>query len=148
MKKILVVITTLLLIPFMVQAKDNVVEVNPSTIEDNKLVLDFKMYEVEDYIEYKVKVKNNTNETLEVDQSNLVSSSNYIKYSISGDSSIKGKEEKEILLRITYQNKVDNKDYFSAKYINQDKIPLVFKSTSLINPETIRNVLPIILVIS
>ena len=163
MKKYVLLLFIILFLPLMVKAEDknivleaislneksdNVVEINPATIEDNKLVLDFKMYEVDDYIEYKVKVKNNTNETLEVDQSNLVSSSNYVKYTITGDNSIKGKEEKEILLRITYQNKVENKDFFSAKYINQDKIPIVFKSPTIINPETIRNILPIILIIS
>ena len=160
MKKYVLLLFIILLLPIMVNAEDrnivlesislnekseNVEEITPATIEDGKIVLDFKMYEVEDYIEYKVKVKNNSKETLEVDQSSLANI-NYVKYSVDS-TSIKGGEEKEILLRITYQNKVADKDFFSAKYINQDKIPLVFKSPTIINPETIRNILPIILII-
>ena len=162
-KYIVLLLLTITLLPILVQAEDksivlksislneksdNVVEVSPATIKDNKLLVDFKMYEVGDYIEYKIKVQNNSRETLEVDESRLLPSVNYIKYSVDSNSkSIKAGEEKDILLKITYQNKVENGDYFSAKYINQDKIPLVFKSPTIINPETIRNILPILLII-
>ena len=160
MKKVFTILLMLLLLPLMVNAsgsnielKDislnekssNVEEVTPASIVDGKIKLDFKMYEVGDYIEYKVKVKNTTSELLELDKSSLLASVNYIKYSVDINTLNSG-EEKEILLRITYQNKVADGDYFSAKYINQDKIPLKYISPSMINPPTSNNLLIIVLV--
>ena len=162
-KYIIILLLSITLLPILVQAEDksivlktislnekseNVEEISPATIEDNKLLLDFKMYEVGDYIEYKVKVKNNSNETLEIDQNSL-NTDDYVKYSIMGSNSIKSGEEEDILLRITYQNKVDDDKYESAKYISKGKIPLKFQTAKIdiLNPETFTNKLPIFLVI-
>ena len=164
MKKVILLLLTILLLPIMVYAEDkkvilesislngksdNVVEVSPATMEDNKVILDFKMYEVDDYIEYKIKVKNNSNETLEIDNSSVTSPVKYVKYSVDSTSKIiKSGEEKDIILKIAYQNKVEDGEFVSAKYTSTNKIPLVFKSPSIINPKTIRNILPLLLVIS
>ena len=153
MNKFVLLLLTILLLPIMVYAEDkkvllesirlneksdNVVEISPATIEDNKIKLDFKMYEVDDYIEYKIKVKNNSKDTLEIDESKVVSSVKYVKYSVDSKSKIiKSGEEKDIILKITYTNKVDDGEFFSAKYTNINKIPLIFKTQSIINPKTI-----------
>lgn len=81
-KRIIFLLLIIFLLPIFVNAEDkkivlksidfsdkseNVEEVTPASIVDGKIALDLKMYEVGDYIEYKVKVKNNSNEILEID---------------------------------------------------------------------------------
>lgn len=50
-------------------------------------------------------------------------------------------------MKITYQNKVADEDYFSAKYVKQEKLQLKFKSASIINPSTFTNKLSVILLL-
>ena len=117
----------LLLIPFMVLAEEcnindvvissiepiktngNLVEKTEATAEGKKINLDLKVYEEGDSIEYKVLLKNTSNEDYYFDENSLKQDNDYMSYEfIYQDNSniIKPKEEKELIIRVTYKNKV------------------------------------------
>ena len=83
-----------------IQLKDKteyVEEKTPATLEANKIGLDLQMYEVGDYVEYKLKVSNSSNESYYFDK-DLLADSDYFDYSISykdQDHIIKPNEKKK-----------------------------------------------------
>ena len=151
MKKILFVMITIFLLPIFVYADDNnlvlksiileklsedVEELSPARIENNKINLDLKMYEVGDTAEYIVTVENTSDKDLYIEK-NLV---NTDKSTV-----IEKNSEKEFLLKVKYQNEVAKENFFSAKFKDTSKLSFLFTNSS--NPETKRNIILFLFVI-
>ncbi len=164
MRKILllVIIATLFLINYSVFAEEcktnnigiesiNVKEkskyteelANP-TLENNKLKLNLKMYDVGDYINYEIKIKNNSNEVYYFDENSINNNSNYFIYSLSykdGSNRIEPNKSKIIYLKVEYKNEVEKQKFFSGKYNDNGivSINLVDRKPILNNPLTKSN---------
>ena len=161
MKKLILFIM-ILLFPMLVNAEENnlvlksitleklsedVEELSPATIEDNKINLDLKMYEVGDTAEYKVTIQNPTDKDLYLEQNIVNTESTYFDYELLGvDKStvIEKNSEKEFLLKVKYQNEVEKENFFSAKFKDTSSLSFLFSNSS--NPETKRNILLILIV--
>ena len=92
-----------------IKTNGNLVEKTEATAEGQKINLDLKVYEEGDSIEYKVLLKNTSNEDYYFDENSLKQDNDYMSYEfIYQDNSniIKPKEEKELIIRVTYKNKV------------------------------------------
>ena len=162
MKKVFLLIIMILLLPLFVYAEDNdiilesiefvkgsdyVEDLSNPTIENNKINLDVKLYEIGDYAEYKIKAKNPTNKDLYIEKNIVNTDSNYFDYEISGidkTTVIDKNSEKGFILRVTYQNAVPKEDFFSAKY--KDVSNVAFHFSDGINPETKRSILLLLVV--
>ena len=123
-------------------------EINSPTFDNNNLNFDLKMYDLNDYVEYKIVVKNTSDEKLIFDANSLNKDSDYIEYqAIYKDDSkeINPNEEKEILIRVSYKKEVSSDKFRNGKYIVSDSVMLdANEAPSIIdiitNPETKRNI--------
>ena len=161
-KKLLFIIMFTLCLPLMVNAEEcnsrnikiknvevkgkseYVEELSDSTFENNRLNLDLKMYDVGDYIEYKLKVKNDSNENYYFNKDSLNINSDYFDYYISykdNSNKIEPNEEKIIYLKVQYKKEVEKEKFFSGKYIDKNNILLNISNQNSIfsNPLTNNN---------
>ena len=169
---ILFVFFSMLIIPFITNAEEcsndsvkiqsisikdkseYVEELSDTTFKDNKLNLDLKMYDVGDYIEYELKVKNDSNEDYYLNKDSLDINSDYFEYSITfsdNSNKIEPNTEKTIYLRVEYKNEVEKDKFFSGKYVSNNTVTLksinTKNSNSITNPLTNNNKLTIFLFI-
>ena len=121
MKKLYIFIIMILLFPMFVYAEDNnlvlksitleklsenVEELSPARIENNKIHLYLKMYKVGDIVEYIVVVENSTDKDLYLEQNIINPESTYFDYELLGvDKStvIEKNSEKAFKLKVKYQ---------------------------------------------
>ena len=152
-----------LFLPFMVFAEENLTissvekvgvegyteEITTPTIENDTIKLNIKMYDVNDSITYKITINNNSDNDCYIDVNNMIEdSSSYIDYNLSlvGDyNEFKSKSNRELLLKITYSNAVDNSllniNNISFNASNSIKINVSTSSTpieeeKIVNPKT------------
>lgn len=159
MKKIIIpIVLVLLIIPFMVYAEtcdtskitvssisvdsnsDSTEELEQATVDGKSINLNLSMSEVGDYIQYKVLVKNESNDDFLLNDKSFSIESDYIDYSISSiDNSniVKANSNKEVYLKVEYKKEVPI-DEFSSGTFNDKKTVTVNLSTNNIitNPET------------
>ena len=117
---------------------DNVTEKSSPVFKNRDLNLDLKMIEVGDSIEYKMIVKNDSNEDYELDKTSLNTSSDYIEYTFDmkdNDKIIKAGETKEVYLRVQYKNEV-SPDSFTNGIYHDNKNLMVNLETEETNPIT------------
>ena len=153
MKKILILL--LLIIPFIVKAETcdinkitieeisidnrngNVIEKTEATI-DNNIDLDLNMNNVGDNITYKITIKNNSYEDIEINEENI-KNSEYIKYSIYNEEEsllIKARTSKTVFLKIKYEKEVPEELLVNDTYDDEMELSLALSSVGLINPKT------------
>lgn len=156
MKKRIPLLLLILLIPFIVQAQtcdENdikistiekgtntgaVEEIQEPVINGRKIKLDLKMKNVGDSIEYKLFIKNDSNEDYSLDENSLLEASDYIEYSLDMDNDekiIKAHEGKDVYLSVTYKKAVNDSDFVNGVY--QDNKSLVVNLKN--NEETTNN---------
>ena len=138
MKKLLLpIILFIMFLPFYVNAEtcdtdkitissitienksDNVIEVDKATASGKKISLNLSMSEVGDNIEYKIIVKNDSNEAYLLDKNSFNVSSNYVKYTFEteDDSNIvKANSSKEVYLKVYYTNEIPEDDFEVGTY--------------------------------
>ncbi len=162
MKKIFVLLVVLFM-PFMVSAKtcdtskitidsinlDNksntVSEITPATASGKNVNLDLAMSKKGDNIQYKIVIKNDSDEDFEIDSNSLGLNSNYVTYTIDAgdDNIVKANSTKTVQLRVEYTSLVPANEYKSGVY--KDSKDLVVNLSNgrqiLSNPETGRNIL-------
>ena len=165
MKKVIIlIITFLLFLPSTVTAeeckKDNITiksiqlkdkasyveEVSPTIVDTNKIDMDLKMYEVGDYVEYKLNVSNTSDENYYFNKDSLGINSDYFNYSISykdNSNIIKAHDEKEIVLKVQYKKEIDKLNFYSGKYNDRNNIVINLSTNQSIidimtNPNTRR----------
>ena len=125
---------------------ENVEEVSPVSFQNNKLNMDLKMFDVGDYIEYKLLLKNTSNDDYYFDKKSLNIDSKYLIYNIDyiDDSNIiPANSEKSFSIKIQYNSEVNKTDIRGGKYTFNDNNTLHFseKSSTIIdliaNPKNI-----------
>ena len=139
MKYLKYILLLLLLIPTIVLAKVNVVEVtsieleekspnveiiDETVIEGSNLSFNNKFYEVNDYIKYKVVIKNTSGEDIDIVKTKDSIQTKYFLYDADMGSikKIKKNEEKDLILIVKYNTKVNREDVVSGKYVETQKI--------------------------
>ena len=158
----LLVILTLLILPFMVKAEDiceddkisitsievetipnSIEEVTPGTVEGKTINLNLSMSEEGDYIQYKLLVKNDSNQDYELSSNSITSDSDYVEYSIEtedGSNVIEAKSSKNALLTVRYANQVPSNVFENGTYNNVQSLKVEFTSENTINvPDTLKN---------
>ena len=156
-KYLLLFLITLMFIPFIVKAEtcdtskitissitlqnksQNVNELSEATASGKNNNLDLSMSNVGDNIEYKILVKNDSNDDYELNNSSFNVSSNYIDYSIHTDDNsniVKANSTKLVHLKVKYANQVPD-DKFEEGSFSENKSMVVNLSTNSIeNPKT------------
>ena len=112
-------------------------ELNEPLIENKKIILDLQLYDPGDYIEYSVKVKNNSDKDVSFDESSFKFNSDYIDYSFSYEddtNTIKSKTEKIIKIKIEYKNKVPTDKLENDVFNVKDEMTIIL--SNLVNPKT------------
>ena len=112
---------------------------NDAEIINNKIVLNLKMYEVGDSVEYQFMVKNNTSKDYQFNSKDFVNSNTTVEYEIIGEGTsnlIEKNSSKKFSLIVTYKNEVDRTLFKAGKYDSSSKLIYELKEHHLINPET------------
>ena len=105
----------------------NAVEKNKASIEDGNINLDLSMFDVGDSITYKMLIRNDSNDNLEINEDSFnISSSNYIKYSLNDEDSVlvRAKSTKPIYLKVEYENEIPESDLEDGSYKEQKDLTL------------------------
>ena len=155
MKKLLLLI--LLFIPFMVQAKsefdqnkvyitkiekyqksDEVEELSAPTFSGKTLNVDLRMRYLNDYMTYKVTVKNDNDEPCELDTSTFKANSPYMEYQMTYDNTnvIGAKSEKIFYLKVIYKTEVPDSSYTGGVYRENKELKFDIKIPEVTNPKT------------
>lgn len=106
---------------------DNVKELNEATASGKNINLTLSMSEVGDNIEYKLVVRNDSNEDYELGENSFNLNSDYIDYSFETEDNsniIKPNSSKNIHLIVEYKNKVPSEEFAAGKY-NYNKTVVV-----------------------
>ena len=158
MKKLLILLV-LLLVPFVVKADDieikkievveksDDVEVNSDPVyKDGQLSFDLSFTNVSDFVKFKITIKNNTEEDLEVDKTPQYGKNKYIKYTIIYDEKnnlLKAGEEKVLYILATYDAEIPVDEFDNGEYNEQGNVELFVDNTK--NPLTLSGV-PLIMI--
>ncbi len=122
---------------------DNVTEIEQPVIEGKKIKVNLKMKKVNDSIEYKMVVKNDSNEDFELDNNSFNVNSDYIEYNIKTDDDtliVKAGKTKEIYLKIQYKNEVPDNVFTDGKFNDTKSFLLNISNDQTIEvPDTIKN---------
>ena len=158
MKKILILLV-LLLVPFIVKAQDvditkveiveksDDVEINADPKFDGQaLNLDLSFTNVSDFVKFKITIKNNTSEDLEIDKTPKYGKNKYIKYTIIYDEKnniLKAGETKVMYVLATYETEIPNEEFDNGEYNEQGNIEVFVSGAQ--NPKTLSGV-PLIMI--
>ncbi len=168
--KILLIIMCIFFLSFMVNAEEcniNSIEINSISVKEkseyveelseasfkgDKIYLNLKMFDVGDYIEYTLKVKNESNDDFYFDENSLNINSNYFDYSLTykdNSNKIESGTLKTIYLKVQYKKEVDKEKFFSGKYVDKNNVLLDIstKNPIITNPLTKNNKLFLSLVL-
>ena len=138
-----------LLIPFIVNAEVKItnieqiditegLKVDDPTYKDLTINFNIKFNKVEDFIKYKVTIKNDTNKDYEIATTNNDSKDDYIKYKYKFDDDdkiIKANNEKILFITITYDKEVSLSKFVDGKYIDEKKVSISLSNEEK-NPKT------------
>ncbi len=155
MKKILLSILLLIFfVPFIVNAEtcdtskisissikieessDNVTEIDEATASGKNINLNLAMSEVGDSINYKVVIKNDSNEDYELNKNSLNISSDYIDYVLESEDHsniIKANSSKVVYLKVNYANEVPEEKFESGTFNDNIVMTLNLSSEDLTN---------------
>ena len=98
---------------------DNVEETDEATANGRNINLNLSMSEVGDTIEYKILVKNDSNEDYELDKNSFNINSDYIDYTLTSEdnsNTVKAGEVKSVYLKAKYKKEVPDEAFESGKY--------------------------------
>jgi len=92
------------------------------SFNETQIDLSINLHEVEDYIKYKIELKNNTSKEVTITELNLgLKDSDYIKYELSGDTKISANSTSAVYLTITYSNYVELGDNACMEGYNENQ---------------------------
>jgi surface protein len=120
----------------------NIVETSAMTFEDASANIDLNMNVIGDAIEYKLVLKNTSDEDYYFDENSLVNNTDYIEYTVSyddNDNVVKSGEEKIVYLKVTYKNKVQSGNNNAVIDDSVVKVNLTNGDNSLIIPDTLKD---------
>ena len=158
---ILIVLLFIMFLPFYVNAKTcdtdkisissitteetigGAEEISAATASGKKINLNLSMSEVGDNIEYKIVVKNDSNEDYELDKKSLNLNSDYFNYSLeSNDNSnvIKANSTKNIKLIVKYKNEVPENKFENGSYSNNKTMTIkLYNGNTIEIQDTLKN---------
>ena len=162
MKKfILLILLFLLYIPLFVNAEtcdtdkisissitiesksDSVEELDEATANGKSIILNLSMSNVGDNIEYKIVVKNDSNEDYELDKNSFNLSSDYIEYTLDTEDNtniVKANSSKVVSLKVNYANELPDDAFESGTYNDNKSMTLNLSTGDIINvPDTLKN---------
>ena len=117
------------------KSSDNVEE-KQTDAAGREIILLLGMKEVGDNIEYKVIVKNDSNEDYELNKDSFKSQSGYFDYSISSkDNSfiVKANSSKEIRLKVSYRNQVPEDGFKNGMFMYEENLAFNLATEDKIN---------------
>ena len=153
-KFILPILLFLMFIPFVVNAEtcdtdkisissitlrdktENVIELDEATASGKNINLNLSMSNVGDNIEYKIVVKNDSNEDYEIDKTSLKLNSDYINYSFETDDNsniVKANSSKNVIIRVEYKNEVPDEAFESGTYNDNKSMTLNISTGDTMN---------------
>ncbi len=160
-KKLLLLLIVFMMIPMRVLAADECdpssvkienVEVNDTrgnieensnpTSDNNELNLDLNMNVPGDSIEYKLTLKNTSEEDYYFDENSLVKNMDNVEYEFSysdGDNIVKSGEEKIVILKVTYKDKVAASQLDNGVMSQNNTVTLNLTNRNINIPDTLRN---------
>ena len=107
-------------------------EMQESSINNNTINLNLKMYDVGDSSTYDITVENTSNEDYYFTKDSMKLENDYLEYSLKNDSEvIPAKKEKAIELKVSYKNKIPNESYSDT-----NKLSITLSDRPLENPKT------------
>ena len=107
-------------------------KIKESSINNNTINLNLKMYDVGDSSTYYITVENTSSEDYYFTKDSMKLENDYLEYSLRNDSEvIPAKEEKIIELKVSYKNKIPNE-----KYSDTSKLIISLSDKPLENPKT------------
>lgn len=122
---------------------DSVEELDEATANGKSINLNLSMSNVGDNIEYKIVVKNDSNEDYELDKNSLNISSDFIKYTLESEDDtniVKANSSKVVYLKVNYANEVPDDAFESGTYNDNKSITLNLSTGDTINvPDTLKN---------
>ena len=171
-KLVVVILIFILLLPFIVNAKEcnqnsiklesiiledtrgNIEEVSAPSSDDGKVHLDLKMNVVGDSAEYKIILKNTSDEEYYFDEKSLNLDTSYVDYEVQyedGSNLIKSGEDKIVTLKVVYKDKVNSSNLVNGLYSDNQVLKLYLSDKNIINdlidnPITSRNYIFIIII--
>ena len=124
----------------MLEKTDSVHEKTAANITNNKINLDLQMADVDDYILYEVKVKNNGTEDALFDATNLNTGSKHIIYGITynnngtdADPVVPANSERTLRLTVKYLTPVGDGEYSGGSYTENRNTST---DGTIVNPKT------------
>lgn len=114
-------------------------ELEDADIDGNTIVIDAKMYEVGDSIEYQFTVENESNNDFIIDAKDLVRSDPYISYELDSEDHsnlVKHATSKDFTLTASYNNEIPEEEFKAGKYDGSINMIIDTKDPSIINPLT------------
>ena len=117
----------------------NAKEINPASISETTINLNLQMIEVEDKIEYKVLIKNNSNEDFEISESNISSNSNYFEYKVNSEDNsniVPANSQRTMYVSAKYKSEVPDSEYQEGKYNDKKEMIINLSNDSTNNPFT------------
>ena len=107
-------------------------EIQESSINNNTINLNLKMYDVGDFSTYDITVENTSDEDYYFTKDSMKIENDYLEYGLKNDSEvIPAKNEKTIELKVSYKNKISN-----DSYLDTSKLTISLSDKPLENPKT------------
>ena len=152
MKKLLfTVLICLLFIPFvfaenlveiesieLIDFSDTAKEKTKPTHEGLEMNYDVSFGEVDDFVKYKIVVKNNSDVDYKISEKELFNESHYVKYTYEVGELLKAKSSVEVYLTISYNKEIDEIDFTNGVYEETNKaiVKLLDENNEEVNPNT------------
>ena len=107
------------------EKSDNVIVIEDEEVSNSTVHFALKFFEVDDYVTYKVVIKNVSGDKIKIKKNEDVLKSKYLSYEASlEDDELEIDEQTELLLRVEYYNNVEREDISSGRYVEEQDIDL------------------------
>ena len=160
MKKILLLLISLLFIPFIVFAddtnsyyeiksiellekSDNTEIVSPANTDGNAINVNLKFYKISDYAKYKIVITNKTDKELAFDGDSLNPNIDYIGYELTYEDDnaiIKPNKDKEITINFYYKTSAPSELFRSNLYDASDNLSIGLTDNFIDVPNTLKTI--------
>ena len=122
----------------MEQKSENIIEVNNANVNGKNIQLDLNIFDLEENIEYKIVLKNESDEDYEISENALKANSDFIEYMLTSEDAlniVKANSTKTVYLTVKYQNEVPSEAFTNGTYSDNQTINLNL-SKPIMNPKT------------
>ena len=135
----------------LVKIGDEVEEISSPTLKDLNIKFNIRFLSINQYVQYKLIIKNDSSKDYKVVNENNFKNSDYIDYQFkfdNGSDIIKANSEEEMLVTITYKKQVPSDKLINGKFVEDNTMSLNL-SNQISNPLTVlqRYVFSILLII-